>query len=178
MGCNCVSPMGAAASYWETYSPGALYSLLVDKWEIKIPLPRSAAVTAFGKWVYYFLRGTFPNNPAGREKASAQISADMFKESGIKYSPASIYSTLQNANAYLIKELALPSKERGLMTVTEWAARKIRRGAAESLERTKETGAAIKQAFTLPKWVIWTIGGTAALVAGGAVLNYIPKRRG
>lgn len=177
--CRRVSSMGAEASYWTTYKPGALYSLLVDKWEIKGLLPRALAVVALGKWVYYFQKGSFQNNPAGRLAASNVISADIFKETAFRPAPSSVYSLLQNANAYLLKELKLPAGERGLMTITAWAARKLKRGAVETGARASEAAAEIKKEFTLPKWVTspWTFGAVGLLLVATVAKDYIPKRK-
>ncbi len=172
--------MGADSGIWGSYSPSALYSLLVDKWEISLPLPRAFAVLAFGKWAYYLSRENYHDTPAGRLAASEKIAGDIFRETKTLPAVSAVYSTLQNANAYLRKELNLPPAERGLMSVTAWAARKLKRGAAEAGARASETGAAIKEGLTPPKWLFspWTFGAAFVLLAAGVAANYIPKRKG
>lgn len=178
--CHCrrVS-MGAEASFWTLYKPAALYSLLVDKWEVKGLLPRAVAVPALGKWVYYFQKGSFRSDPAGRKAASEVIAADIFKETGIRPPPSAVFTLLQNANAYLFKESNLPAGERGLMSVTEWGMRKLKRGAVESGQRVKETAETVKDALTLPKWLTspWTFGAVGVLLVAAVAKDYIPRGR-
>lgn len=171
--------MGAETNPWTKFSPGALYSLLVDKWEVRGLLPRALAVPALGKWVYYLQRGSFRSDPAGRKSASDVIAADIFKESGVRPPPSAVFNLLQNANAYLLKESKLPAGERGLMSITEWAARKLKRGAGEAVERVKETGEAVKTAFAPLKWLTspWTFGAVGILLVAAVAKDYIPKGR-
>jgi hypothetical protein len=178
-GCSSGLGMGLDPSYWLKYGPGEIYSLLVDKYEITGLLPRSLAVKALDKWLYYFKRGNFKSDPASRLAASEAIASDIFRESSVRPSPNAIYHLLQNANAYLIKEMGLPPKDRGLLTVTKWASRKLKRGGVEAVERVKDAGANVKQAFTPSKWLTspWMLGVVGALVVASVASNYLPNRR-
>jgi len=125
---------------------------IVKKYGASFPLPQTGAEMVLGKWVYYVTRGNFQNTPAGRRSASKVISQEIFKQSGIKLNEESVFVTLQNVNAYLLKELKIPESARGPESVPVRIAKKARAGVLEIFERGKETGAALQSAFTIPVW--------------------------
>lgn len=182
-GCNCVTLAGPAASYWTNYEPNEIVQIIEKYrgdfwWAPAIPILRESDVTnMIGKWVYYFQRGNFPNTEPGRQAASAVIAKDIAAETGILYPSDKVYTVLQNANAYLLKELKVAPEARGPESPAVRIEKKIKASGAEVLNRAHDAVHAITDPITGLFKSPWS-WGAAALVAGAFVaVKVLPQRK-
>ncbi len=152
-------------------------------WWVKVGIPNmDAAAKVVGKWAYYLQKGSYPDTTAGRQAGSTVIASDIFRDTGVRYSPDSVFKLLQNAYAYLQKDAKLPAAEKKRQTVLQAAnpVTGIKIVAAEVGNRVEDQKADLKKrlGFLTSPWA-WAIGGLA-LVTGVSVMSGVQsgiKRR-
>jgi hypothetical protein len=175
---NAAPPSILEGKYWLQYTPAQIISIigkynpvgsaLTSKYTGVI-MPEAAAKVAIGKWIFYLQKKAFQNSPDGRRAASGVIARDMAAQGAGKFSQADIFNAIQNANAYLLRDMKANTAQQGPESESARRARSAAEYAEEKQNRILEAAAALNPKNFLPsnglKWLgLGAVGAVGAFV--------------